>query len=629
MNFSYNTPVEGDGGGEEDNKASFPGGLLDMDFPSGTVNNPGTAFATQHMGQGGQFHMQPYAGSSMQQQSMGNQMGGMQTQQETHDTNGDEEQTQAKAAQGLVGMSTNRSNPAQHTYGGVHANGSNLDWSNLMYSPSMFTGSPVVGAQATGVAGNPDQMGEQQQQTQASAGAWGSMSDATAQYQHHQGYPQGFRMQQQAFSQPRGRPHSMGDIRTAGLNNLSYTDPRSAQPLGINFNTLRGAPRFPSYGSDDSFGPNGYRPQPGGFESPDHKAANLNQVPMAQEASANGRARQPFAVPPSARTLQSQAHAQGAGSQDFKSHPSTPTFYNPNTNYQGYSGGLPGTPNGTMTSAASYGGFGTQHQGGHGHPQQPQYFQTLQRHGALSGKRQAPQDDDQDDENSSASESDASESPPPNSQPARKRRKSKHEQDDEDDYHPPGTGSRPANSMIRSLARSSDGEDYKPPKSGTGKSKKRTSSHAVQRKSTNSSSSNPTSPATRVPRRTSATPKRPARKRQSGSALPRVNLTEEQRRDNHIKSEKNRRDLIKNNYEEIRNLVPALKGGKSGLSKAEELNEIVEFIENLLAGNLYMLDMLKTWDPEGSERDGKFEYESSDDEGAGAAGGLNMELHAY
>ena len=75
MNLSYNTPIERSGDGEE-SKARFPGGLFDMDFPSGMINDRAAAFATQHMGQGGEYHMQPYASCSVLQRGMGDQTGG-------------------------------------------------------------------------------------------------------------------------------------------------------------------------------------------------------------------------------------------------------------------------------------------------------------------------------------------------------------------------------------------------------------------------------------------------------------------------------------------------------------------------------------------------------------------------
>ena len=85
---------------------------------------------------------------------------------------------------------------------------------------------------------------------------------------------------------------------------------------------------------------------------------------------------------------------------------------------------------------------------------------------------------------------------------------------------------------------------------------------------------------------------KPPRKRKPHAAstvgptpTPRPNLTEEEKRQNHIRSEKTRRDLIKNSYDVLNALVPALKHGKSGLSRAEILREIAVMVDALCRGN--------------------------------------------
>ncbi|RKF55122.1 putative bhlh family transcription factor protein [Erysiphe neolycopersici] len=76
------------------------------------------------------------------------------------------------------------------------------------------------------------------------------------------------------------------------------------------------------------------------------------------------------------------------------------------------------------------------------------------------------------------------------------------------------------------------------------------------------------------------------RKRSSTSAgmrSTRENLTEEQKRENHIKSEQKRRTLIREGFEDLNELVPGLKGG--GFSKSAVLAQTADWLENLIRGN--------------------------------------------
>lgn len=63
----------------------------------------------------------------------------------------------------------------------------------------------------------------------------------------------------------------------------------------------------------------------------------------------------------------------------------------------------------------------------------------------------------------------------------------------------------------------------------------------------------------------------------------RRNLTEEQKRENHIKSEQKRRNIIKDGYKNLNDLVPNLKQG--GFSKSATLTETVRELETLQAAN--------------------------------------------
>ena len=68
----------------------------------------------------------------------------------------------------------------------------------------------------------------------------------------------------------------------------------------------------------------------------------------------------------------------------------------------------------------------------------------------------------------------------------------------------------------------------------------------------------------------------------------RENLTEEQKRTNHIISEQKRRNLIKQGFDELCSLVPELRGG--GFSKSAMLLQAADWLEDMMHGN----EILKT-----------------------------------
>jgi hypothetical protein len=87
---------------------------------------------------------------------------------------------------------------------------------------------------------------------------------------------------------------------------------------------------------------------------------------------------------------------------------------------------------------------------------------------------------------------------------------------------------------------------------------------------------------------TSPASKSNQKRRKSGTANiatkpARENLTEEQKRENHIKSEQKRRTLIREGFEDLNNLVPGLRGG--GFSKSAVLIMSADWLEGLLRGN--------------------------------------------
>ncbi|KAL4876096.1 hypothetical protein BJY04DRAFT_200603 [Aspergillus karnatakaensis] len=73
-----------------------------------------------------------------------------------------------------------------------------------------------------------------------------------------------------------------------------------------------------------------------------------------------------------------------------------------------------------------------------------------------------------------------------------------------------------------------------------------------------------------------------------GSKTPRENLTEEQKRSNHILSEQKRRNLIRQGFDDLCVLVPGLKGG--GFSKSAMLTQAADWLEIMLRDN----EILKT-----------------------------------
>ncbi|KAF7714054.1 Basic-region helix-loop-helix (bHLH) transcription factor [Penicillium ucsense] len=83
-------------------------------------------------------------------------------------------------------------------------------------------------------------------------------------------------------------------------------------------------------------------------------------------------------------------------------------------------------------------------------------------------------------------------------------------------------------------------------------------------------------------RRASTDGFRKARVIQAAKAT-RENLSEEQKRTNHILSEQKRRNLIRQGFDDLCSLVPSLRGG--GFSKSAMLTQAADWLEDLLRGN--------------------------------------------
>ena len=75
-----------------------------------------------------------------------------------------------------------------------------------------------------------------------------------------------------------------------------------------------------------------------------------------------------------------------------------------------------------------------------------------------------------------------------------------------------------------------------------------------------------------------------------GRKPARENLTEEQKRSNHIQSEQKRRNLIKMGFEDTNHMVPELRAG--GFSKSNMLQEAAKFMRELKSGNDRLAAML-------------------------------------
>ena len=79
------------------------------------------------------------------------------------------------------------------------------------------------------------------------------------------------------------------------------------------------------------------------------------------------------------------------------------------------------------------------------------------------------------------------------------------------------------------------------------------------------------------------TPPRNVRSRSGEQKSNRENLSESQKRTNHIASEQKRRDLIKQGFDDLCELIPELKGG--GSSKSAMLAQAANWLEDLVRGN--------------------------------------------
>ena len=356
--------------------------------------------------------------------------------------------------------------------------------------------------------------------------------------------PNMWNSQQQVQSTPRAYQQPL-QIDTSGYNffqNPQMRGPQSAQPRAQNMQR----PTMMHFGSDSNFG-NRYRPPNGYMPQEDEKAANLNNVPFAAQVAAHGQSHAQ-ALTPEAHQRYSR-HSVPNSATNFHSTLSSPTAY----------GGLP------LTSPIP-----AAHR--HSHP-----FHQMARHSIEDSKQD---DDDAEFEDS---------------QP-RKRRKSQLQREDDEEYTPYGHVKAPnpkrgpkAAPKAGDISDDDDDDEYIVTPSNNKTSTKRRKSTAKARASPDSEDwASPTAVHSDSAEPTSSS------KKKGRNSQARNNLTEEEKRMNHIRSEKTRRDLIKIQYDTLDDLVPALKGGKSGLSRADILLEIVTYVENTVAGNKTMTNRLSS-----------------------------------
>jgi hypothetical protein len=131
---------------------------------------------------------------------------------------------------------------------------------------------------------------------------------------------------------------------------------------------------------------------------------------------------------------------------------------------------------------------------------------------------------------------------------SRKRRKSKFEAEADDDDESPASATNKAGNKKRKSTKKTSSNDSPTPSS---------EQSAKRRKSTAAAN--------------------------AAAKTARENLTEDQKRENHIKSEQKRRTLIREGFEDLGELVPGLRGG--GFSKSAVLIMAADWLEELIQGN--------------------------------------------
>jgi hypothetical protein len=283
------------------------------------------------------------------------------------------------------------------------------------------------------------------------------------------------------------------------------------------------------YGSDPNFaGPNSYLGHPQYLKIEQQKEANLTGVPFAPGLAADAQKH----MPPTPQSNQGSSNGLSGSRQVMSAAPQ---------NSHNFQSAMP-TQTPTLADPRRYSQIHTQ-------KVIPTTENTAQSHTGVMQQQQ------------------------------RKRRQSQTGGDDDVEYTP---GHVKGGAQVKSEQDSDydNSSAYRP-------SNSQTMSSAKRRKSTLGNARSPAEDDEEAVRSSSEelTPTGSKRNRGKSISQARQNLTDTQKRENHIKSEKMRRDLIKIQYDTLDELVPALKGGKSGLSRADILNEITEYVETVQFGN--------------------------------------------
>ena len=163
------------------------------------------------------------------------------------------------------------------------------------------------------------------------------------------------------------------------------------------------------------------------------------------------------------------------------------------------------------------------------------------------------------------------------SQPSRKRRRS---QDDDQEAGPYSQTIKPTRrraSVVPKQESTNDNDLYSTP---TGSTTKRRKSNVRPGTASSTGSASPSNPAQPRVKASSSSKKRNPELKQ-----PRANLSDTQKRNNHIASEQKRRDAMKTNYEDLNRLVPSLQSGNHGMSRSEILQNSAEYLEAVQIGN--------------------------------------------
>jgi len=165
----------------------------------------------------------------------------------------------------------------------------------------------------------------------------------------------------------------------------------------------------------------------------------------------------------------------------------------------------------------------------------------------------------------------------PDTQQSRKRRRSQDDDQGAGSYsQTPHSADAPRRALVVPKQESTNDLDLY----STPPTTKRSKSNARARTASSNGSASPSTPAQSQAKASSASKKRRAEPKQ-----PRLNLSDTQKRNNHIASEQKRRDAMKSNYEDLNTLVPALQNGQHGMSRSEILQYSADYLDAVRIGN--------------------------------------------